>query len=77
MKLLKKIVVALVVLGGLNWGLKGFLDMDLVAKIAGGEDETLAKAIYGLIGIAALLMLFMGVKGGCCSGDSCGIDDKD
>lgn len=47
----------LLVIGGLNWGLWGFFQYDLVAKIFGGNDTTVAKIIYDLVGISALYML--------------------
>ncbi|MFH0905418.1 MAG: DUF378 domain-containing protein [bacterium] len=50
------LVFILVVIGGLNWGLVGFFDFDLVQAIFG--DATFAKVIYDLVGLAALWMLF-------------------
>jgi len=48
---------ALVLVGGLNWGLVGVAKFDLVAWIFGGMDfgETNAasRVVYGLVGLAA------------------------
>ena len=54
------VVWVLLFVGGLNWGLVGFFNYDLVAKIFGGGDPTtmLPRIIYGLVGLAALWSLF-------------------
>jgi uncharacterized protein len=58
MKKLDATALALVVVGGLNWGLVALAKFDLVAWICGGMDfgETNAasRVIYGLVGLAAL-----------------------
>lgn len=56
MKSLNLITLALVIVGGVNWGLvaMGGYDMDLVANIFGGADTTGARLIYGLVGLSAL-----------------------
>lgn len=56
-----KIVGALVVIGAVNWGLVGILQIDLVAKLLG--DMTIAsRVVYGLIGLAGLMSAAMCVK---------------
>lgn len=51
-----KLVCALVIIGALNWGLVGLLQVDLVAKFLG--DMTLAsRVVYSLVGIAGLIKL--------------------
>lgn len=47
----------LVIIGGLNWGLVGFFDYDLVAAIF-GDMTTVSRVIYALVGLSALYMLF-------------------
>jgi len=51
------ITFLLVIIGGLNWGLVGFFDFDLVAKLF-GDMSTLSRVIYALVGLAALYELF-------------------
>lgn len=51
------IVFILVVIGGLNWGLVGAFDYNLVDSIF-GMGSTLARIIYVLVGLSALWMLF-------------------
>lgn len=53
MKVLHMITFALIVIGGLNWGLVGLFNFDLVAKILG--DMTVAsKVVYVLVGLSAV-----------------------
>lgn len=47
---LELIALILVVLGGLNWGLVGLLDVNLVTAIFGG----VANLVYDLVGVAAV-----------------------
>jgi uncharacterized protein len=57
-KKLDILAAALVLIGGLNWGLVAVAKFDLVAWICGGMDfgETNAasRIIYGLVGLAAV-----------------------
>ncbi len=52
MKALNIITLALVIIGGLNWGLVGLFDLDLVAAIF-GADSLLARIVYVLVGASA------------------------
>jgi hypothetical protein len=54
MKTLDVIVAVLLVIGGLNWGLVGLFQFDLVAKIFGGQTAVLSRIIYTIVGICAL-----------------------
>lgn len=60
MKILNWIAFILVVVGGLNWGLVGLLDFNLVTAIFG--EGTLAKVVYDLVGLSAVYMLVFGGK---------------
>jgi uncharacterized membrane protein YuzA (DUF378 family) len=57
MKTIKFIAWLLVIIGGLNWGLVGFFQFDLVAEIFGAM-STVARIVYALVGLSALLLLF-------------------
>ncbi len=52
------IAFILVIIGGINWGLIGFLNYDLVAAIFGNM-SALSRIIYDLVGLSALYMIFM------------------
>lgn len=47
----------LVIVGGLNWGLVGLLDFNLVDSIF-GVGSVASRVVYVLVGIAALLTIF-------------------
>ena len=53
------IALILVIIGGLNWGLAVF-DYNLVSAIFG--IGTVAKVIYGLVGLAALYLIYFSFK---------------
>jgi uncharacterized membrane protein YuzA (DUF378 family) len=57
MKMLDVITAALVAVGGLNWGLVGFFQFDLVAAVFGGPDAVLARVIYALVGLSAIYLV--------------------
>lgn len=49
-----KIALILTVIGGINWGLIGFFQFDLVAFICGGSTSVISRIVYALVGLAAL-----------------------
>lgn len=57
MKALNLLTLFLVIVGGVNWGLFGIANLDLVATIFGGPNATLAKIVYVLVGLSALWQL--------------------
>ena len=57
MKRLNAVAAALLVVGGLNWGLVALAEFDLVAWIFGeefGTTNAASRIVYGLVGIAAV-----------------------
>jgi uncharacterized protein len=56
------IAFILVVVGGLNWGLVGLLDFDLVEAIFGAM-STISRVVYVLVGLAAIYTLVKGFSG--------------
>jgi len=57
MKTVNIITLVLVIIGGINWGLVGLFQFDLVAAIFGGQDALLARAVYVLVGVSAVWQL--------------------
>ncbi|AKB16134.1 hypothetical protein SAMN02910340_00340 [Methanosarcina thermophila] len=55
------IALILVIVGGLNWGLVGLFDFNLVDAIF-GAGSTLSRIIYILVGLAALYMIYFTVR---------------
>lgn len=56
MKSLSIITLLLVIIGGLNWGLVGAFNVDLVAALF-GAGSLLARIVYGLVGLSAIWQL--------------------
>ena len=54
MNIFFKICVVLIIVGGVNWGLVGLFGFDAVAWLCGGAQTLLARAVYTLVGIAAV-----------------------
>lgn len=52
--MLDKIMLILVIIGGLNWGSIGIFGFDIVAWICGGQGSIFARIIYTIVGIAAI-----------------------
>jgi len=58
MKALDIIALTLLIIGGINWGLVGLFDIDMVATLA-GVDTALANIIYIVIGVASVYSLYL------------------
>ena len=54
---ISKVILTLVVIGGLNWGLVGAFEFDLVAFLF-GPMSALSRVIYILIGLASVWVVF-------------------
>jgi hypothetical protein len=54
--LLKWIAWILVVIGGINWGLVGFLNFNLVARLFGSIPR-LVTIVYDLVGLSAIILI--------------------
>ena len=46
--------MALVIIGGINWGLIGLFGFDLVGWLFGGQGAIVSRIIFTIVGIAAL-----------------------
>lgn len=56
MRALDVTALVLLIVGGLNWGLVGLFDFDLVATLF-GEGSALSRVVYVLVGLAAVYSL--------------------
>jgi len=56
MKLVNLVTLVLLIVGGLNWGLVGLFNWDLVAALF-GEGSAIARAVYVLVGASAVWQL--------------------
>ena len=55
------IALVLMIVGGINWGLVGVLNVDLVATLLGAGTAA-ARAVYALVGLSALYGIALAVK---------------
>lgn len=59
MSRLTLVAAALVLVGGLNWGLVALAEFDLVATLVGlefGETNAVSRIVYGLVGLSAVYL---------------------
>lgn len=68
MKVINVIALLLILVGALNWGLRGFFHFDLVAWLFGGDSTWLARLVYSIIGLAGVwgLSFLRKCKALCC-----------
>lgn len=52
--MLDRIALALLIIGGINWGSIGLFQFDLVAWIFGGQTGIIARIVYTLVALSAL-----------------------
>ncbi|VVB98173.1 Uncharacterised protein [uncultured archaeon] len=58
MSTLDMVALAVLIIGGLNWGLVGALGLDVVAAIFGAA-SIIAKVVYIIVGLCALYVAWM------------------
>ncbi|MBR2786642.1 MAG: DUF378 domain-containing protein [Clostridia bacterium] len=61
MKIVNSIALLLVIIGGLNWGLIGIFNFNLVDFLF-GEGSLLSRIVYGLVGVASLWCISLFAK---------------
>ena len=49
-----KICLLLLIVGGVNWGLVGLFQFDLVGWLLGGSTSVWSRIVFALVGLAAL-----------------------
>ena len=54
-KILKNTALVFLIIGGLNWGLVGIFDFNLVSFLFDGFSVIISRIIYSLVGIAAVV----------------------
>ena len=52
--MLDRMALAILIIGGINWGSVGLFQFDLVAWIFGGQSAILSRIVYTLVALAAL-----------------------
>lgn len=56
MRIVTTITLVLLIVGGLNWGLVGLADFDLVAALF-GEMSAFSRIVYILVGVSAVVQI--------------------
>lgn len=51
---MKKVILILMIIGGLNWGLVGFFNYNLVSSVFGTNLVIISRIIYAIVGLAAI-----------------------
>ncbi len=49
-----KLALILLIIGGINWGLVGIFELDLVAWAFGGAGSLISRIVYILVAISAV-----------------------
>lgn len=52
--MLDKIALFLLIVGGINWGLVGLFEFDLVAYLFGGQTAIISRIVYVLVAASAV-----------------------
>jgi uncharacterized membrane protein YuzA (DUF378 family) len=60
MRVINVIALILIIVGGLNWGLVGFFDYNLVDSLF-GAGSGVARTVYALVGLAAVYKLVVAI----------------
>ncbi len=52
--ILDRIALVLAIIGGINWGLIGIFQFDLIAFLFHGQTAVVSRVVYTLVALAAL-----------------------
>ncbi len=52
-----KLILAIIVIGAINWGSIGFFGIDVVGALFGGQGAPISRIIFAVVGLAGLWAL--------------------
>lgn len=52
--IIDKIALALLIVGGINWGSIGIFNFDIVGSLFGGQSSALSRIIFVIVGLCAI-----------------------
>ena len=52
--IIDKIAIALLIIGGINWGSIGIFNFDIVGSLFGGQSSAISRIIFVLVGLCAV-----------------------
>lgn len=58
MRILNLVTLAIVILGGINWGLIAISGFDPLLPILGGYTSPFARIFYGIVGLSSLWVFY-------------------
>jgi len=61
MKMFELIAMILLLVGGLNWGLVGAFNYNVITSLL-GDGSTMTRAVYAIVGLCALYEAFQFMK---------------
>jgi len=59
MRIVYRIALLLVIIGAVNWAIVGVFQYDMIATVFNGQDSTLSRIVYSLVGLAGFLCIPM------------------
>lgn len=71
MHIAKRVTFALVIIGGLNWGIYGVTGGYNLVELVFGTFPKIESIVYVLVGLSALFMLLKQHRACCCSCKTC------
>ena len=52
--IIDKIALALLIIGGINWGCIGIFNFDIVGSLFGGQSSAISRIIFVIVGLCAV-----------------------
>ncbi|MBR4627346.1 MAG: DUF378 domain-containing protein [Ruminococcus sp.] len=49
-----KLALILLIIGGINWGLVGVFELDIIAWLFGGSASVISRALYIVVALSAI-----------------------
>lgn len=74
-KLIRSLAVIITIIGALNWGLVGTLQLDIIAKFFNGPTSGVSRLLYIIVGISGLVTIST-LRCICKSGHHCHSDSS-
>lgn len=72
--IIDKIALALLIIGGINWGSIGIFNFDIVGSLFGGQSSAISRIIFVIVGLCAVWCISLLFRDNALSG---GGDDSD
>lgn len=74
--IIDKIALALLIIGGINWGSIGIFNFDIVGSLFGGQSSALSRIIFVIVGLCAVWCISLLFRNNAVSGSGDPDDDS-